>query len=75
MRAIARAHKNRNLADFEKALRVGLAESKTKEFHFTEGSMYAYWRAFEYMYTGSYSNEALATFETQGRRPQRREYA
>ncbi|KAJ8128087.1 hypothetical protein O1611_g5548 [Lasiodiplodia mahajangana] len=47
---------NRSLF-FEKALSGRFREGQTKEFRFTEGSMHAHWRVFEYMYTGSYSEE------------------
>ncbi|KAI0173168.1 BTB/POZ domain-containing protein [Hypoxylon sp. FL1284] len=42
---------------FEKALNGNFQESKTNSFRFVEGSAHAHWRVFEYMYTGSYSEE------------------
>ncbi|KAI1399436.1 BTB/POZ domain-containing protein [Hypoxylon fuscum] len=42
---------------FKKALGGSFQESKTKQFHFAEGSAHAHWRVFEYMYTGNYSEE------------------
>ncbi|KAI1839752.1 hypothetical protein JX266_014034 [Neoarthrinium moseri] len=51
---------------FATALRVPLLESRTKEFRFVEGSPYAYWRVFQYIYRGSYADETLQEFDTQG---------
>ncbi|KAL2002760.1 hypothetical protein VTN02DRAFT_6039 [Thermoascus thermophilus] len=40
---------------FEKAFKSGFKEGASKEFTFDDGSAHAYWRVFEYMYTGQYS--------------------
>ncbi|KAK5996850.1 hypothetical protein PT974_02195 [Cladobotryum mycophilum] len=40
---------------FDRALKGQLKEGIKKEFKFTDGSMQGYWRVFEYMYTGAYS--------------------
>ncbi|KAI1120483.1 BTB/POZ domain-containing protein [Nemania abortiva] len=51
---------------FEKALSEKFREGQTKEFVFKEeGRMHAHWRVFEYMYTGSYSEEPAQALGTQ----------
>ncbi|EFY89471.1 BTB/POZ domain-containing protein [Metarhizium acridum CQMa 102] len=42
---------------FKRALQGEMQEGKTRKFEYSQGSMQAYWRAFEYMYTGKYSEE------------------
>ncbi|OAA53711.1 Cyclin PHO80-like protein [Cordyceps fumosorosea ARSEF 2679] len=42
---------------FARALLGNFEESRTGVFQFSEGSLHAYWRAFEYMYTGDYFGE------------------
>ncbi|KAL2219326.1 hypothetical protein M432DRAFT_668394 [Thermoascus aurantiacus ATCC 26904] len=44
---------------FQKALKSGFKDGKSKEFEFKGGSGHAYWRVFEYMYTGQYSEESV----------------
>ncbi|KID95710.1 hypothetical protein MAJ_08356, partial [Metarhizium majus ARSEF 297] len=34
-----------------------MQEGNTRKFEYSEGSMQAYWRTFEYMYTGKYREE------------------
>lgn len=34
-----------------------MQEGNTRKFKYSEGSMQAYWRTFEYMYTGKYREE------------------
>ncbi|KAI0994485.1 hypothetical protein K3495_g13697 [Podosphaera aphanis] len=49
---------------FEKALQEGsqqFLEAGTKTIEFKEGSGAAYWRVFEYLYTGHYSDELSTT--------------
>ena len=43
---------------FDTALKSQFSEGRTKQFHFKEGSMHAYWRVFAFMYTGSYPDDA-----------------
>lgn len=50
---------------FQKALSENFKEGKDKEFHFNEGSMHAYWRVFQYMYTGDYSAEPAEVLDAQ----------
>lgn len=35
-----------------------MKEGIERKFEYSEGSMQAYWRVFEYMYRGEYSDEA-----------------
>lgn len=42
---------------FKRALLGEMQEGKTRKFEYSEGSMHAYWRVFEYMYKGTYSEE------------------
>ncbi|KFG84452.1 BTB/POZ domain-containing protein [Metarhizium anisopliae] len=42
---------------FKRALLGEMEEGKTRKFEYSEGSMHAYWRVFEYMYKGTYSEE------------------
>ncbi|XWW94389.1 hypothetical protein V2A60_002332 [Cordyceps javanica] len=42
---------------FRRALEGKYAESESKEFTFDQDSPHAYWRVFEYMYTGDYSDD------------------
>ncbi|KAM3526962.1 hypothetical protein MY4038_006578 [Beauveria bassiana] len=42
---------------FRRALEGQYAESESKEFTFDQDSPHAYWRVFEYMYTGDYSDD------------------
>ena len=51
---------------FRKAIQGQFVEGQNKEIRFEEGSKHAYWRAIEYMYTGSYSNEPAAVLDTKG---------
>ena len=63
-------------AYFARALKGGLGaaegreltfkEANSKEFTFEEGSMQAYWRLFEYMYTGEYSDEPSTKLDVLG---------
>ncbi|KAI0998393.1 hypothetical protein K3495_g9800 [Podosphaera aphanis] len=49
---------------FEKALQEGsqqFLEAGTKTIEFKEGSGAAYWRVFEYLYTGNYSDKLTTT--------------
>ncbi|KAM6513861.1 hypothetical protein FALCPG4_015066 [Fusarium falciforme] len=45
---------------FNKALGSGLKEAQSKEFRFSEGSVHAYWRVFQFIYTGDYSETTSA---------------
>ncbi len=54
---------------FKTGLSSQFTEARTKEFHFTEGSLQAYWRVFEYMYTGKYSEEPSDVVNAQGKKP------
>ncbi|OJD16639.1 hypothetical protein ACJ73_08865 [Blastomyces percursus] len=45
---------------FSKAFRSSFVEGETGKFRFENGNGHAYWRVFEYMYTGKYS-ESPAT--------------
>ncbi|KAH7248163.1 hypothetical protein B0J15DRAFT_449434 [Fusarium solani] len=45
---------------FNKALNSGLKEAHSKEFRFSEGSVHAYWRVFQFIYTGDYSEATSA---------------
>ncbi|KAI0534589.1 BTB/POZ domain-containing protein [Xylaria digitata] len=49
---------------FQKALKGNFQEGKDKQFRFEEGSMHAYWRVFEYMYTGEYAEEPTQVLDT-----------
>lgn len=51
---------------FNTALKGPFVEGNTKEFRFTEGSMHAHWRVFEYMYTGRYSEDPAEALGAQG---------
>ncbi|KAI8626743.1 BTB/POZ domain-containing protein [Xylariaceae sp. FL1651] len=42
---------------FARALEGNFVEGEKKEIRFTEGSMQAHWRVFEFMYTGEYSED------------------
>jgi hypothetical protein len=44
------------------------AEGETKTMKLDAATEAAYWRVFEYMYTGDYPNQ-LSDIETEGRRP------
>ncbi|KAI9733082.1 MAG: hypothetical protein M1834_003628 [Cirrosporium novae-zelandiae] len=48
---------------FEKALKPGFKEEETKVFRFETGSEHAYWRVFNYLYTGDYSDEPCQDLE------------
>ncbi|KAI9725707.1 MAG: hypothetical protein M1834_009753 [Cirrosporium novae-zelandiae] len=48
---------------FEKALKSRFQEGETKVFRFESGSGHAYWRVFDYLYTGTYSDEAYQNLE------------
>ena len=57
---------------FESAFNNGFKENETSEFHFDKDSAHALWRAFNFMYTGDYSDEpasALSGEEVQGAKP------
>ena len=41
---------------FRRALEGKFLEGESKEFTFNQESPHAYWRVFEYMYTGEYSD-------------------
>ncbi|KAI8648945.1 BTB/POZ domain containing protein [Fusarium sp. Ph1] len=45
---------------FNKALNSGLKEARSKEFRFSEGSVHAYWRVFQFIYTGDYCETTSA---------------
>ncbi|KAK1991095.1 hypothetical protein LX36DRAFT_736679 [Colletotrichum falcatum] len=51
---------------FSKALQLAFKEGTTNKFEFTEGSHHAYWRAFEFMYTGTYSEDPSTELEDEG---------
>lgn len=42
---------------FQKVLAADFAESKSREFTFDDENPHTYWRVFEFMYTGDYSDE------------------
>ncbi|KAH6975781.1 hypothetical protein EDB80DRAFT_553289, partial [Ilyonectria destructans] len=42
---------------FKRSLKGEFLESKTREFHFNEGSPHAHWRVVEFMYRGKYSED------------------
>ncbi|OAQ69694.1 BTB/POZ fold domain-containing protein [Pochonia chlamydosporia 170] len=48
---------------FETALNSRMKEADTREFKYSEGSIHAYWRTFEYMYKGEYSEELVAKLD------------
>ncbi|UKZ54539.1 hypothetical protein TrVGV298_008348 [Trichoderma virens] len=43
---------------FKKALQSSMKEGIEKKFEFSEGSMHAHWRMFEYIYRGRYCHDA-----------------
>ena len=43
---------------FKKALESPMKEGIEKKFEFSEGSMHAHWRLFEYIYKGEYSHDS-----------------
>lgn len=45
---------------FKKALDSPMKEGIERKFEFSEGSMHAHWRLFEYIYRGEYSHDAAA---------------
>lgn len=49
---------------FEKALKNPLVEGSSRVFHFNEGSVHAYWRVFQFMYFGKYTDEPRKGSET-----------
>ena len=51
---------------FSTALRNGFQEPKIKRFEYQEGSLQAYWRVFQYMYTGSYSDDPAPELDVKG---------
>lgn len=51
---------------FHRALRGELAESKSRKFTFDKENPHTYWRVFEYMYTGDYSDEPAKVEAFQG---------
>lgn len=53
---------------FDTALKRNFIKSNTMEFHFTGGSVHAYWRVFEYMYTGQYSEIITDLCDVQGKK-------
>jgi len=52
-------------SDYFKNAFLKFAEGSTRTMQFKEGSGAAYWRVFEYLYTGNYSDE-LSTEALQG---------
>lgn len=46
---------------FENAFKEKMVEGITGELKFEQGSGPAYWRVFEYLYTGNYSKELTTT--------------
>ncbi|PYH97110.1 hypothetical protein BO71DRAFT_481556 [Aspergillus ellipticus CBS 707.79] len=50
---------------FERALNCDMKEALTKELHFNECSPHAIWRAIEFIYTGSYQEEASPCLEVE----------
>ena len=42
---------------FKAALRSPMKEATERKFEYSEGSMHAHWRVFEYMYRGEYSED------------------
>lgn len=52
---------------FEKAFKSGFKEGVSKEFKFNDGSAHAYWRVFEYMYTGKYIEEPVDALNAEGK--------
>lgn len=48
---------------FEKAFRDAFAEGRSGELTFKDGKGAAYWRVFEYLYAGDYSEDLSAGFE------------
>lgn len=43
-----------------------MKEGVMKKFEYNEGSMQAYWKVFEYMYTGKYSEEVATKLSSIG---------
>ncbi|XWW99150.1 hypothetical protein V2A60_007158 [Cordyceps javanica] len=50
---------------FARALKSKFEEGETCIFKYSEGSMHAYWRCFEYIYTGEYDEEPAAELSVQ----------
>ncbi|KAK1990889.1 hypothetical protein LX36DRAFT_647270 [Colletotrichum falcatum] len=50
---------------FSKAFQHGFKEGTTNKFEFAEGSHHAYWRVFEFIYTGAYSEDPSAELEAE----------
>lgn len=44
-----------------------MKEGNARKFEYSEGSMQAYWRVFEYMYTGKYSEKPCMKLDHSGR--------
>ena len=53
---------------FKKAFGAGLSEAETKEFKFDSGYEHAYFRVFQFMYTGDYSDSAAPNIAVPGMR-------
>ena len=51
---------------FDIALTKDFKEASTREFRFPEHSVHAFWRGFEYMYRGDYSENPAVSLNTQG---------
>jgi hypothetical protein len=51
---------------FDRALDSKMKEGQTRSICFEEGSAHAYWRVFEYMYTGAYREEPGLSLEMEG---------
>lgn len=43
-----------------------MKEADTREFKYSDGSIHVYWRTFEYMYKGEYSDEPVAKLDALG---------
>ncbi|KAK2763722.1 hypothetical protein FQN54_009338 [Arachnomyces sp. PD_36] len=48
---------------FDKAFDSQMKECQSKSIHFNEGSAHAYWRVFEYIYTGNYTEDPSPILE------------
>lgn len=54
---------------FKKALESPMKEGIEKKFEFSEGSMHAHWRVFEYIYRGEYILDAAVPLGSKGQHP------
>ena len=52
---------------FHAALTNGLKEDAEGEFHFSDDSVHALWRVFEFMYKNSYSDEPASPLSMEGK--------